>query len=152
MNRPAFQNTRLTIGCKGFRSFGANEKGLSPSTAFTLSCAYANRQCAEEPHKRLRAESDAATFESHSDRSSPPLTQSPAFSIFNAKMVTALVSSPEAPTDLEQQKSFKSASDIGSCPLDAIHLGHSSSSTDMLNFEKLTELQDFDFWFNGVTY
>jgi len=170
-NRPAFQDSRFTIGGKGFRSRGANEKCLSMPKArskdFVLTHTYSNYS-PEECRKRLRAEFDTGTFEPHSDCSSPLRKQSRAFSIFNAKVISVLGFSPEvskeldpeniehvrntgssclldAPTKLEQE-TFQQASGSHSCLLD-----YSSSSSDTLDFDLLDELQDFDWWCNETT-
>jgi len=142
MNRPAFRNTRFTIGCKGFQSHGVNEKGLSllkaSSTVFVVTHAYA-KNSPEECRKRMRAESGP---EPHSGYDSSPPSR--AFSIFNPKMISAMGFSPEVSRELEPDY-FKRAPNADPCMLDP-----SPSSSETLDFDILDELQDFDFWCNEL--
>jgi len=144
MNRPAFQGTPFSIGRKGFRSRGWREKGLLLPNAFVLTHMYAH-DSPEECQKRIRAECDAGTFEPNSDCSSPLLTQSRAFSIFNPKVISAMGFSPEVSKELVAEN-FKNTLNT-----DPFIMDHSSSSSDMLDFDMLDELQDFDFWCNETT-
>jgi len=141
-NRPAFQGTRLTIGCKGFRSLGANEKVLSSSKAFVLSQTCANQPSSEERRKRTCTESDPRLDDASTKSMSS--TTTPIFK-------THVASAQDINSEVHQKiayEDFKTLPAVDSFSSDLNF--HSQTACDILDFEELNELHAFDLFFKEI--
>ena len=142
INRPAFQGTCFNIGCKGFRSIGANERGLP-----------AQGRSEEQLRKRIRTESedDGDIDPQVDDDASHPKRMR----CYNTPTVAVPANPKQASSspEIHQEPRRNNVSlDVDQSMSADVYLENDIFTPgDILNYALFDELQDFDFWFNGVT-